>query len=78
MLVQPPSCGMRCSGSGVGCESWDLSLGPGMCAVAYVKYDKASSAAAALESLHEAVLSDGRTKLKVMLAEAPNTRSVNG
>ena len=43
-------------------------------AVAYVKYDKASSAAAALESLHEAVLSDGRTKLKVMLAEAPNTR----
>lgn len=48
------------------------------CAVAYVKYDKASSAAAALESLHEAVLSDGRTKLKVMLAEAPNTRSAPG
>ena len=47
-------------------------------AVAYVKYDKASSAAAALESLHEAVLSDGRTKLKVMLAEAPNTRSASG
>lgn len=42
--------------------------------VAYIKYDKASSAAAAQEALHEAVLNDGRTKLKVMLAEAPNAR----
>lgn len=43
-------------------------------AVAYVKYDRASSAAAAQEHLHETVLSDGRTKLKVMLAEAPHSR----
>ena len=44
-------------------------------AVAYVKYDKASSAAAAIESMHEAVLNDGRgPMLKVLLAEAPNAR----
>jgi len=43
-------------------------------AVAYAKYDRASSAAAAQEHLHETVLSDGRTKLKVMLAEAPHSR----
>ncbi|KAK9841804.1 hypothetical protein WJX81_004164 [Elliptochloris bilobata] len=43
--------------------------------VAYVKYDKASSAAAAIESMHEAVLNDGRgPMLKVLLAEAPNAR----
>lgn len=41
-------------------------------AVAYVKYERASSAAAAMESLHEAILEDGRTKLKVMLAEEPH------
>ena len=44
-------------------------------AVAYVKYEKASSAAAAIESMHEAVLNDGRgPMLKVLLAEAPNVR----
>lgn len=44
-------------------------------AVAYVKYDRASSAAAAIEALHEAVLNEGRgPKIKVMLAESPNTR----
>ena len=42
------------------------------CAVAYVKYERASSAAAAMEALHEAILEDGRTKLKVLLAEAPH------
>lgn len=40
--------------------------------VAYVKYERASSAAAAMESLHEAILEDGRTKLKVLLAEEPH------
>ncbi|CAL8466686.1 g6222 [Coccomyxa elongata] len=44
--------------------------------VAYVKYDKASSAAAAIEALHETVLNDGRgPMLKVMMAEAPTRRS---
>ena len=43
-----------------------------MSAVAYVKYDKASSAAAAIEALHETSLCDGRgPMLKVMIAEAP-------
>ncbi|KAK9916623.1 hypothetical protein WJX75_005036 [Coccomyxa subellipsoidea] len=45
--------------------------------VAYVKYDKASAAAAAIEALHETVLNDGRgPMLKVMMAEAPTRRSV--
>ena len=43
--------------------------------VAYVKYDKASSAALAMESLNGAVLNEGRgPKLKVMLADAPVAR----
>lgn len=43
-----------------------------MCVVAYVKYDKASAAAAAIEALHETVLNMGRgPMLKVMMAEAP-------
>lgn len=42
--------------------------------VAYVKFDKASSAALAMEHLNGAVLNDGRgPKLKVLLAESPNT-----
>ena len=44
------------------------------CAVAYVKYERASCAAAAMEALHETVLADGRTRLKVLLAEAPTAR----
>lgn len=44
-------------------------------AVAYVKFDKASSAARALEVMHEAVLNEGRGPLlKVFLAEAPSSR----
>lgn len=44
-------------------------------AVAYIKYNKASAAALAIEHLHEAVLNDGRgPTLKVMLAEAPQAR----
>jgi hypothetical protein len=44
-------------------------------AVAYVKFDKASSAALAIESLNGAVLNNGRgPKLKVLLAEAPTAR----
>ena len=43
-------------------------------AVAYVKYERASCAAAAMEALHETVLADGRTRLKVLLAEAPTAR----
>ena len=43
--------------------------------VAYVKYDKASCAALAMESLNGAVLNEGRgPKLKVMLADAPVAR----
>jgi hypothetical protein len=43
--------------------------------VAYVKFDKASSAAAAMEALNGAVLNDGRgPKLKVLLAEEPTQR----
>lgn len=46
-----------------------------MHAVAYVKYDRASSAALAMESLNGAVLNDGRgPRLKVLLAEAPSAR----
>ena len=44
-------------------------------AVAYIKFRRASAAAAAIETMHEAVLNDGRGPLlKVMLAEAPNSR----
>lgn len=43
--------------------------------VAYIKFDKASSAAKAIENMHEAVLNDGRGPLlKVFLAEAPGAR----
>ncbi|KAF8057626.1 svkA [Scenedesmus sp. PABB004] len=43
--------------------------------VAYVKFDKASSAALAMEALNGAVLNNGRgPKLKVLLAEAPTPR----
>ena len=45
------------------------------CAVAYIKFDKASSAARAIEVMHEAVLNEGRGPLlKVFLAEAPSSR----
>jgi hypothetical protein len=43
-------------------------------AVAYVKYNLASAAAAAQEHLHDAVLSSGCTKLKVVIAQAPQSR----
>jgi hypothetical protein len=44
-------------------------------AVAYVKYDRASCAALAIEALHQAVLNNGKgPKLKVMLAEAPPSK----
>ena len=43
--------------------------------VAYIKFDRASSAARAIEVMHEAVLNDGRGPLlKVFLAEAPSSR----
>jgi hypothetical protein len=43
--------------------------------VAYVKYDKASSAALAIENLHEVTLNDGAgPRLKVLLADSPHTR----
>ena len=43
-------------------------------AVAYINYDKASSAAMAIETLHETVLNDGKGPMvKVMFAEAPKT-----
>lgn len=48
-------------------------------AVAYIKFDKASSAARAIEVMHEAVLNEGRGPLlKVFLAEAPSTRYALG
>ncbi len=44
-------------------------------AVAYVKFERASSAALAIENLNGAVLNGGRgPKLKVLLAEAPAAR----
>lgn len=44
-------------------------------AVAYIKYNKASAAALAVENLHEAILNEGRgPTLKVMLAETPHAR----
>ena len=44
-------------------------------AVASVKFDKASSAAAAMEELNGATLNNGRgSKIKVLLAEAPAPR----
>lgn len=54
---------------------WISFLAACTLAVAYVKYEKASSAAMAIENLNGAVLNNGRgPKLKVMLAEAPNAR----
>jgi len=45
--------------------------------VAYVKYEKASSAALAVENLHEVTLNNGSgPRLKVMLAESPSARYV--
>eukprot|EP00877_Chromochloris_zofingiensis_P002877 jgi/Chrzof1/12590/Cz07g00060.t1 len=45
--------------------------------VAYVKFDKASAAALAMESLNGAILNNGRgPKLKVLLAEAPTARGM--
>ena len=44
-------------------------------AVAYIKFEKASCAARAIEVMHEAVLNEGRGPLlKVFLAEAPTSR----
>lgn len=44
-------------------------------AVAYVKYSKASSAALAVENMHEAVLNDGKgPKLKCMFADPSHPR----
>lgn len=44
--------------------------------VAYVKFDKASSGALAMENLNGAVLNHGRgPKVKVLLAESPNARN---
>ena len=52
----------------------DLLLGI-LFTVAYIKFDKASSAARAIEVMHEAVLNEGRGPLlKVFLAEAPSSR----
>jgi hypothetical protein len=52
---------------------------PPIAGVAYVKYDRASAAALAIESLHEVTLNDGQgPRLKVMLADSPNTRCVLG
>lgn len=43
--------------------------------VAYVKYDRASSCALAIENLHEVTLNDGQgPRLKVILADSPHTR----
>lgn len=43
--------------------------------VAYVKYDRASSAALAIEHLHEVTLNEGQgPRLKVLLADSPHTR----
>lgn len=43
--------------------------------VAYVKYDRASSAALAIENLHEVTLNEGQgPRLKVLLADSPHTR----
>eukprot|EP00210_Caulerpa_lentillifera_P003744 g3577.t1 len=45
--------------------------------VAYVKFDKASTAADAMENLNGVVLNNGRgPKLKVLLAESPNSRNI--
>ncbi|CAD7701449.1 unnamed protein product, partial [Ostreobium quekettii] len=44
--------------------------------VAYVKFEKASSGALAMENLNGAVLNNGRgPKVKVLLAESPNARN---
>jgi RNA recognition motif-containing protein len=47
--------------------------------VAYVKYEKASAAALAVENLHEVTLNGGAgPRLKVMLAESPYAKSTPG
>lgn len=55
----------------------DKDIEPPWCTVgvAYVKYEKASSAALAVENLHEVTLNNGSgPRLKVMLAESPSAR----
>ena len=57
----------------------DKDCNPPCCivGVAYVKYEKASSAALAVENLHEVTLNNGSgPRLKVMLAESPSARYV--
>lgn len=47
--------------------------------VAYIKYERASSAALAVENLHEVTLNNGvGPRLKVMLAESPTARTNPG
>lgn len=60
------------------CDTGMLTSSFSLCAgVAYVKYTKASSAALAIENLHEATLNGGQgPRLKVMLAESPHARYV--
>lgn len=56
-------------------QSVNLTIAVFTAGVAYVKYDRASSAALAIENLHEVTLNDGQgPRLKVLLAESPHTR----
>lgn len=57
------------------CSLLLITLRSSRIAVAYVQYEKASCAAAAIESLHGAILNNGQgPTLKVMLADAPAAR----
>ena len=59
---------------------WDLTRRrPSTPGVAYIKYERASSAALAVENLHEVTLNNGiGPRLKVMLAESPSARNNPG
>lgn len=64
----------RGGGAAAGAQWQEVGCG---CAagVAYVKYDRASSCALAIENLHEVTLNDGQgPRLKVILADSPHTR----
>ena len=53
-------------------QRWWIFIEQPPVAVAYINYEKASSAAMAIEGMHEKVLNDGRGPMvKVMFAEAP-------
>ena len=73
--VLAPVCITGCIPARVGALTVHCQTCKLFAAVAYIKFEKASCAARAIELMHEAVLNEGRGPLlKVFLAEAPSSR----